>query len=49
MRQLRLSRRALLKGCGGAALALPWLEVMDEGRAHAQARPSPLRTAPPVS
>lgn len=32
-----LSRRALLRGAGGVAIALPWLEAMTGRRAHAQA------------
>jgi len=37
MKPLRLSRRAVLRGAGSIAIALPWLEVMsDDRRAHAQ-------------
>jgi hypothetical protein len=32
MSHFRLSRRALLRGAGGVAIALPWLEVMQLGR-----------------
>jgi hypothetical protein len=35
--RLRLSRRALLKGAGSIAIALPWLEIMERERADAQA------------
>jgi hypothetical protein len=35
-----LSRRAVLRGAGGAAIALPWLEAMGSRRAHAAAAPS---------
>jgi hypothetical protein len=36
--KLRLSRRTVLKGAGGIAIALPWLEAMVSGRrARAQA------------
>lgn len=31
----RLSRRAMLRGAGSIAIALPWLEVMDTKKAHA--------------
>ncbi len=33
MKYLRLSRRALLRGLGGTALALPWLECMQSAHA----------------
>jgi len=36
-RSFRLSRRAMLKGAGSIAIALPWLEIMERGRASAQA------------
>lgn len=39
MKPLRLSRRAVLRGAGGAAIALPCLEIMGDRKAHA---------APPV-
>ncbi len=35
----RLPRRVLLRGLGGTALALPWLEIMAEKNATAQAVP----------
>jgi hypothetical protein len=35
MRKFQLSRRAVLKGSGGIAIALPWLEVMSARRAAA--------------
>jgi hypothetical protein len=34
-----LSRRTILRGAGGAAIALPWLEAMRPRRAHAAAAP----------
>lgn len=41
---LKLSRRAVLKGVGGATIALPLMEVMlDGGRANAQAPNPPKR------
>lgn len=43
VKPLRLSRRALLRGAGGAALALPWLEAMGEPRASAATSPRPKR------
>src|SRR5690242_17606931 len=36
MSQLRLSRRAVLKGAGSIAIALPWLEIMAPRRVRAQ-------------
>jgi hypothetical protein len=37
----RLNRRALLRGAGGVAIALPWLEAMVSGRsAHAADEPA---------
>jgi hypothetical protein len=37
MTNFRLSRRAVLRGAGGVAVALPWLEIMGGGReSHAQ-------------
>jgi hypothetical protein len=37
MKKLRLSRRAVLRGAGSIAIALPWLEIMsDERTARAQ-------------
>ena len=38
--KLRLSRRSVLKGAGGIAIALPWLEAMTRRR-PAQAAPPP--------
>src|SRR5215203_1978770 len=32
MSTFRLKRRAVLKGAGSIAIALPWLEIMDRGR-----------------
>lgn len=41
MPTFRLSRRAALRGAGGVAVALPWLEIMTGGRdARAQATPA---------
>jgi Protein of unknown function (DUF1552) len=41
MKPFRLTRRALLRGASGVAIALPWLEIMDAPRlAHAQAMPA---------
>jgi hypothetical protein len=41
MTSLRLSRRAVLRGAGGVAIALPWLEAMDGGReSRAQGAPA---------
>lgn len=40
-KSLRLSRRALLRGAGGVAIALPWLEAMSpDRRAHAADAPA---------
>ncbi len=39
----RLSRRHLLRGLGGAAVGLPLLEIMLDGKAFAQAAPVPPR------
>jgi hypothetical protein len=39
MKRLRLDRRAMLRGLGGAAVGLPALEAMFEGKAGAQAMP----------
>ncbi|MEP7049403.1 MAG: DUF1552 domain-containing protein [Pseudomonadota bacterium] len=37
MTRFQIDRRALLRGVGSIAIALPWLEIMaDEGRAQAQ-------------
>jgi hypothetical protein len=41
MSSFRLSRRAVLRGAGGVAIALPWLEIMGGGReSRAQAPPA---------
>jgi hypothetical protein len=41
MPKLRSSRRAFLRGAGGVAIALPWLEFMNrDQRARAQAEPA---------
>jgi len=32
MTSFRLSRRAVLRGAGGIAIALPWLEIMRQER-----------------
>jgi hypothetical protein len=40
MPNLRISRRTVLKGVGGLAIALPWLEIMGHGR-RAGAAPLP--------
>jgi hypothetical protein len=41
MTSFRLSRRAVLRGAGGVAIALPWLEAMGGGReSWAQAAPA---------
>jgi hypothetical protein len=37
-----LSRRHLLRTTSGAAIGLPWLEAMTDGRTHAQAAPKRL-------
>ncbi len=36
----RLNRRALLRGAGTVAIALPWLEIMGTQNAHAAAAPA---------
>ena len=41
--KLRLTRRTVLKGAGGIALALPWLEAMIDGRSARAAAPAPKR------
>ena len=38
-----LSRRTVLRGLGGAAIALPWLEALAPRRASADAPPAPKR------
>lgn len=41
MPNFRLSRRAVLRGAGGVAIALPWLEIMTGGReSRAQGAPA---------
>lgn len=41
MKPIRLSRRAMLRGAGGIAIGLPWLEAMGRsGLAHAQSAPA---------
>jgi hypothetical protein len=42
MKSRRLSRRALLRGAGGIAVALPGLEAMFEGKAAAAGKPKRL-------
>ena len=39
--KLRLTRRTVLKGAGGIAVALPWLEAMTDGRRARAAAPTP--------
>jgi hypothetical protein len=39
MTNFRLSRRAVLRGAGGIAIALPWLEIMGGGRVANAADP----------
>src|SRR5688572_33045165 len=36
----KLNRRAVLRGAGTIAIALPWLEVMGTNEAHAAAAPA---------
>ena len=36
----RLNRRALLRGAGSIAIALPWLEIMGTPEARAAAAPA---------
>lgn len=40
MKPLKIDRRTLLRGAGGAALALPFLDVMRPSRAAAQTQPT---------
>jgi hypothetical protein len=41
MSRFRLNRRAVLRGAGGVAIALPWLEIMGGGReSRAQGAPA---------
>jgi hypothetical protein len=42
MPKFQLDRRTVLKGAGGIAIALPWLEIMGQGR-RASAAPAPAR------
>ena len=39
MPQFRLNRRAVLRGAGGVAIALPWLELMGPARSAEAAAP----------
>jgi hypothetical protein len=41
--KFRLSRRAVIKGAGGIAIALPWLEIMTRGRRARAASPPAAR------
>jgi hypothetical protein len=43
MAKFRLNRRAVLRGAGSVAIALPWLEIMDTPRANAQAAANPAK------
>src|SRR5688572_29141196 len=43
MAKFRLNRRAVLRGAGGIAIALPWLVIMDAPRANAQAAANPAK------
>lgn len=43
MSGFRLQRRTLLRGLGGVALGLPWLEIMQPRESHAQAQAAPQR------
>jgi hypothetical protein len=36
----KLNRRAVLRGAGTVAIALPWLEIMGADKAYAQAAPA---------
>jgi hypothetical protein len=40
MPPFRLNRRAVLRGAGGVAIALPWLEIMRSERAQAAPKPA---------
>lgn len=40
LRKHKLNRRAVLRGAGTIAIALPWLEVMGADKAYAQAAPA---------
>jgi hypothetical protein len=41
MTRFKIDRRTVLKGAGSIAIALPWLEIMADGR-HARAQTSPV-------
>ena len=41
MKKLRLTRRSVIKGAGGIAIALPWLEAMIHRRPALAAAPAP--------
>jgi hypothetical protein len=43
MAKFRLNRRAMLRGAGSVAIALPWLEIMDGSRANAQVAANPAK------
>src|SRR4051812_26726116 len=43
MASFRLSRRAVLRGAGGIAIALPWLEIMRQERSARAASPAAKR------
>lgn len=44
MTRFRLNRRAVLRGAGSIAIALPWLEIMSDDRpARAQTAPTPAK------
>lgn len=43
MGNFRLNRRAMLRGAGGIAIALPWLEIMGTETAHAQTAAIPAK------
>ncbi len=43
MAKFRLNRRAVLRGAGGIAIALPWLEIMGTPQASAQAAATPAK------
>jgi hypothetical protein len=43
MSRLKLDRRAFLRGTGGVAVGLPFLEIMVDGKAAQAASPPPLR------
>src|SRR4051812_25491349 len=39
-KKFRLDRRAVIRGAGSIAIALPWLECMGEPKAHAAGTPA---------